>query len=35
MVAYVENVPMPTTYSSPTAYRASLHIAVVERGFRL
>jgi hypothetical protein len=35
MVAYVENVPIPTTYSSPTAYRASFHIALCERGFRL
>jgi hypothetical protein len=33
--AYVENVPIPTTYSSPTAYRASFHIELFERGFRL
>jgi hypothetical protein len=34
-VAYVENVPIPRTYSSPTAYRASFHIALFERGLLL
>jgi hypothetical protein len=32
IVAYVANVPIPTTYSSPTAYRTSFHIALFERG---
>jgi hypothetical protein len=32
MAAYVEKVPIPTTYSSPTAYRTSFHIALFDRG---
>jgi hypothetical protein len=32
IVAYVANVPIPTTYSSSTEYRMSFHIALLERG---
>jgi len=35
MAAYVVNVPIPTTYSSPTEYRTSFHIMLFERGFVL
>ena len=32
IVAYVANVPIPTTYSSSIEYRMSFHIALFERG---
>jgi hypothetical protein len=32
MAAYVEKVPIPTTYSSSIEYRMSFHIVLFERG---